>query len=146
MPILVTDSKFIGLCMAIGFLWVIIVSIETFYFRGCSKRFLNGLISFWKILAITLIANIITILLITAITSAAFVFDWINYYSRELAFLLGFNLLLSVSIEWMIYIFFLRKLSIRSIDLFRISLVGNSLSFIPLYLFFIAMPYWRIVY
>ena len=142
MPVLITTSKLLDLCTVGGVVLAVVIPIEAIYFWRCSKRFLNDLISFWKILAIICIANIMTLLFFTAITSAIFIYSCIDYHRFGRALFLGFYLLLSVLIEWMVYVFFLRKISIKSISLFRISLAGNALSFISLHLIFLANLYW----
>jgi len=105
----------------------VIVLIEALIFWSIANKVLKVRIGFWKIILVTLIANIITSLLGTLIPLSRFTVDnfiWI-----------GVTFVFSVLIEWVIYILFFKKVIIKNLDLLAISLAGNAITYALLVLF-----------
>lgn len=102
------------------FYFPLVLAIESLIFVIYSNILLNLRISFIRIIIATLFANIATSLL------------GVPFYVNRMAWGHGLLILticalvLSAFIEWAVYTPFFRKSNIDSVDLFRISLVGNA--------------------
>lgn len=102
-------------------LFLIIVLIEACAFWLLANKIIKVRIGFWKMLLITLVANIVTSLLGTLITI---------YKSIEAsATIIGIAFVLSVFIEWIIYIPFFKKTNINKLDLLKISFASNLITY-----------------
>ncbi len=99
----------------------IIVIIEAVIFWEIANKNIKVPIGFWKLILVTLIANIVTSLL-------GIIIPIYQYTSTNLIWI-GVAFVLSVFIEWGIYIPFFRKVTIKIIDLLRISFVANLITY-----------------
>ena len=102
----------------------VIVLIEVFIFWLVANKVKNISIGFWKLVLIIFIANIVTSLLGTFIPLYRFIIENLIW--------IGVAFILSVIIEWIIYLLFFRKSSIRILDLLTISFFGNFFSYVLL--------------
>jgi len=100
-----------------------IILIEAFAFWLLANKVIKVPIGFWKLILITLVANIVTSLLGT------FIPIYYGYTGAENLMWIGVALVFSVFIEWGIYIPFFRKVNIKILDLLKISFVGNLITY-----------------
>jgi hypothetical protein len=98
-----------------------IILIEAFVFWLLANKVIKVPIDFWKLILVTLVANIVTSLLGTFIP--------LYRYTAENLMLIGIAFVFSVFIEWGIYIPFFRKVNIKISDLLKISFVGNLVTY-----------------
>jgi hypothetical protein len=98
-----------------------ITLIEAFIFWVLAKKVIKVPIGFWKLILVTLVANIATSLLGTFI-------PLYKSATQNLMFI-GIAFIFSVFIEWGIYILFFRKVNIKILDLLQISFVVNLISY-----------------
>jgi len=98
-----------------------IILIEAFAFWLLANKVIKVPIGFWKLILITLVANIVTSLLGTFIP--------LYRYTAENLMWIGVAFVFSVFIEWGIYIPFFRKVNIKILDLLKISFVGNLITY-----------------
>jgi len=98
-----------------------IVLIEAFVFWLLANKVIKVPIGFWKLILVTLVANIVTSLLGT----------FIPLYRNIIGNLIwiGVAFLFSVFIEWGIYIPFFRRVNIKILDLLKISFIGNLITY-----------------
>ena len=98
-----------------------IILIEAFAFWLLANKVIKVPIGFWKLVLITLVANIVTSLL----------GNFIPLYRHTAENLMGIGVafVFSVFIEWGIYIPFFRKVNIKILDLLKISFVGNLITY-----------------
>ena len=108
----------------------LIVIIEAVTFWEIANKIIKVPIGFWKLILVIFIANIVTSLLGTFIP--------MYKYTSENLIWIGVAFVLSVFIEWGIYIPFFRKNTIKIIDLLKISFVGNLITYAIL-VFFLVM-------
>ena len=108
-------------------LFPLIVIIEAVIFWEIANKYLKVPIGFWKLILVTFIANIATSLLGTFIP--------IYKHTSENLIWIVVAFVLSVFIEWGIYIPFFRKIAIKTIDLLNISFVGNLITYAIIALF-----------
>ncbi|MCD4767767.1 MAG: hypothetical protein K8R34_14810 [Methanosarcinales archaeon] len=108
----------------------LMVIIEAVTFWEIANKIIKVPIGFWKLMQITFIANVATSLLGTFIP--------MYKYTSENLILIGVALVLSVFIEWGIYIPFLRKNTIKIIDILKISFVCNLITY-SILVFFLLM-------
>lgn len=99
----------------------LIVIIEAVIFWEIVNKIIKVPVGFWKLILVTFIANIVISLLGTLIP--------IYKYTSENLIWIGVAFVLSVFIEWGIYIPFFRKVAIKTIDLLRISFIGNLITY-----------------
>ena len=99
----------------------LIILIEAFAFWLLANKVIKVSIGFWKLVLITFVANIVTSLLGTFIP--------LYKYTAENLIWIGIAFVFSVFIEWGIYIPFFRKVNIKLLDLLKISLVGNLITY-----------------
>ncbi len=99
-----------------------IILIEAFVFWLLANKVIKVPIGFWKLILVTLVANIVTSLLGT----------FIPLYKSitENLMLVGVAFVFSVFIEWGIYIPFFRKVNIKIFDLLKISFIGNLITYV----------------
>jgi hypothetical protein len=102
----------------------IIILIEAFVFWILANKWLKIQTGFWKLILVTLVANLVTSLLGTFIP--------LYRYTAENLMWIGVAFVFSVLIEWAIYIPFFRKVNIRIFDLLKISLMTNLATYIPI--------------
>jgi len=100
-----------------------IILIEAFVFWLLANKVIKVPIGFWKLILVTLVANLVTSLLGT------FVFIPLYRNITENLIWIGIAFVFSVFIEWGVYIPFFRKVSIKIFDLLKISFVGNLISY-----------------
>ncbi|MBW6481405.1 MAG: hypothetical protein K0B37_18425 [Bacteroidales bacterium] len=105
----------------------LIVLIEAVIFWEIANKKIMVPIDFEKIILVTFIANIVTSLLGNFLPSC-------KYISENLIWI-GVAFILSVFIEWGIYIPFFRKVAIKIIDLLIISFAGNLITYVIVILF-----------
>ena len=99
----------------------LIVIIEAVIFWEIANKNMKVPIGFWKLILVTFIANIVTSLL-------GIIIPTYKYTSTNLIWI-GVAFALSVFIEWGIYIPFFRKVTIKIIDLLRISFLANLITY-----------------
>jgi len=99
----------------------LIVIIEAVIFWEIANKNIKVPIGFWKLTLVTFIANIVTSLV-------GIIIPTYKYTSTNLI-LIGVAFALSVFIEWGIYIPFFRKVTIKIIDLLRISFFANLITY-----------------
>jgi hypothetical protein len=99
----------------------LIVIIEAVIFWEIANKKIKVPIGFWKLILVTFIANIVTSLL-------GIIIPIYKYTSTNLIWI-GVAFALSVFVEWGIYIPFFRKVTIKIIDLLRISFVANLITY-----------------
>ena len=99
----------------------IIVIIEAVIFWEIANKNIKVPIGFRKLILVIFIANIVTSLV-------GIIIPIYQYTSTNLIWI-GVAFVLSVFIEWGIYIPFFRKVTIKIIDLLRISFVANLITY-----------------
>ena len=100
-----------------------IILTEAFAFWLLANKVIKVPIGFWKLILITLVANIVTSLLGT------FIPLYYRHTASENLMWIGVAFVFSVFIEWGIYIPFFRKVNIKILDLLKISFVGNLITY-----------------
>ena len=103
------------------FLFPIIICAESIYFWFYTNRLLKCGIRLWMILLNILTANIVS----TAVGSILA----IEYVPKSDGAIIIYGYLPSVLLEWGIYNLFCVKVSIGTVDLLRISFVGNMITY-----------------
>lgn len=98
-----------------------IIIIEAVAFWLLANKVIKVPIVFWKLILVTLVANIVTSLLGTFIPLYKFA-------AQNLMFI-GVAFIFSVIIEWGVYIPFFRKINIKILDLLKISFVVNLITY-----------------
>jgi len=115
-------------------LFPLIVIIESFLFWLLAKNWLKTQCGFWKSLLLVSLANLITSLLGTVIP-----FVTLNYWENSAILSLAF--VLSIFIEWGMFIFMLKyirflRLNITKKNLLLLSVYLNIASYVPLIIIF----------
>lgn len=98
-----------------------IILIETLVFWLLANKFFKFRVGFWKSLLVVVIANLATSLLGTIIP--------LYKYAIGNLIWIGITFVLSVFIEWAVYIPFFRKTKIKLTDLLKISFAGNFITY-----------------
>ena len=98
-----------------------IILIEAFVFWLLANRVIKVPIGFWKLILVTLVANIVTSLLGTFIPLYRNITENLMW--------IGIAFVFSVFIEWGIYVPFFRKVNIKIFNLLKISFVGNLITY-----------------
>ena len=98
-----------------------IILIEAFVFWLLANKVIKVPIGFWKLILVTLVANIVTSLVGTFVP--------LYRHITENLIWIGVAFLFSVFIEWGIYIPFFRRVNIKILDLLKISFIGNLITY-----------------
>ena len=112
-------------------LFPFIIVIETFVFWLLIHKWLKIQTGFWKLILVVLVANGVTSLLGT----------YVQFYEYAAENLLWISIafVLSVFIEWGLYVPFFRKANVKRLDLLKISFIVNLATYIPIAIF-IRLP------
>lgn len=112
----------------------LIVLVEAVVFWLLASKVMKIKVGFWKIIWAVLTANIATSLLGTFIPFSL-VLPYFPYgYNSDLIWI-GIAFVLSVFVEWGIYIPFFKRININASNLIAISLAGNFITYALLAVF-----------
>ena len=108
------------------FFFPFILVVEVIVFWLLSNKVFKINVNFWKSLLIILAANVVTSFIGTFI-----LYDYLNFVILLIAFIL------SVFVEFGVYLLFFIKKKIKKISLLWISLVANFLTYLGLAIFYL---------
>lgn len=99
-----------------------IILIEALVFWIFANKFCKVAVSFWKLVLVTFIANLVT--------SALGTFIPMYHYLETNLMWIGIACAFSIFIEWLIYIPFFIKTDLTKKQLFKISIIANLITYI----------------
>jgi len=111
----------------------IIILIEAFIFWWFINKIFKVKVSFWKSLLITFVANMVTSLIGAYLPLILFTPDT---GPESILIIEGITFVLTVFIEWMVYIIFMKKTTAKKFDLLKISFVANFVTYALITLLF----------
>ena len=101
----------------------VIIIVEALVFLLLSRKWLHVPVGFWKVLGVMAVANLVTSLLGTFVP--------IYRYAGENVFWIGVAFVLSVVVEWGVYIALFRELRTRRWGALILSVGANLATYVP---------------
>ncbi|MEA3329794.1 MAG: hypothetical protein U9Q06_03545 [Nanoarchaeota archaeon] len=136
-PFVSADVIFGFYDLAFYFLLTAIV-IEIIVFWLVSSKLFKMDISFWKIISIVLIANIVSMFVGGSLSNLDFFRDYLGIYSGISFITILFTFILSVIVEFICILLFFIRSGLKRLNFFWISLLINLITYFIIGLLFLS--------